>query len=309
MDSESRFGGEVLVSDETTFAKIPSVVGRMLAGGQIKPIALATFYGLAKFADNETGECWPSRAQIAEAAGYSKADAVDVHLKALEAAGAISVQRRGYRSTSKPYTYAAVRDDEHPVRATSVYRLAGFGGTRTPEMRGTPTPEVGGTRTPETGVVTRPIELDPKELAGGQTEPGEDQEHDEGAKANRQPTLSSETLARGIRSLADEHRVKESYVLLSGGGFVRKDHAHKLTHPTRRTQLFGDTLTPKREDFSTVSDDNYRAAKEKNLIRCGWLAQKQRESVGKANPGRWLTAAISGEPARELAAAGPRFEF
>lgn len=145
----------------STFTKIPSLVGEMLAAGQIKPLSLATFYGLAKFADNETGECWPSRAQIAKAAGYSKADAVDDHLKALEAAGAISVHRRGYRSKTEPYTYSAVRDDEHPVRATSVYRLAGFGGA--PESRGTPTPEFGGTRTPEPGVVTRPTQLDPPE--------------------------------------------------------------------------------------------------------------------------------------------------
>lgn len=145
-----------------SFAKIPDVVGDMLAAGQIKPISLATFYGLAKFADNETGECWPSRAQIARAAGYSKADAVDPHLAALEQAGAITVHRRGFRSKTRPYTYSAQRNDEHPVRATSVYRLAGLG-AGTPDPRGTPTPALGGTRTPRMGVVTRPTQLDPVE--------------------------------------------------------------------------------------------------------------------------------------------------
>nr|EMP14964.1 hypothetical protein ISGA_607 [Gordonia sp. NB41Y] len=120
---------------------------------------------------------------------------------------------------------------------------------------------------------------------------------------------ASDILARGIRNVADEHRViAGGYRYLAGGRFVRNDYADKLAPKGKPMRIVGDGTSPQREDFPNVSDDNYHAAEAKNLIRCGWLARKQTESLGKGidSPARWLAKAIAGEQARETA---PRRRF
>lgn len=81
--------GDAVRSDIGSF----SIVPHWLVDAGASPQAIALFVILGSYADNDTGECWPSRATLAARLGQSR-DSVDRRLKELRALGAVEWQQR-----------------------------------------------------------------------------------------------------------------------------------------------------------------------------------------------------------------------
>ena len=251
-----------------------------------------TLLAIWKFADNRRLTARPTRETLAEMTGYS-VRTIERHITYAAEHGWIERAERGFTNRSTQYllTFGRLFPAKGATRGTQSKRIkSATGDTQSTES----VPPVTG----ECATRVAPTALRTTSRTASSAGEVEDQGQGEGPKVGER--TASEILAHGIRDLADEHRVKERYQFLGGGGFVRKDYAGKLSREQRRTQHHGETTTPARADFPDVGDENYERAKAKNLIDCGWLAQKQRELTGKNNPERWLAAAIEGEPARRI---------
>lgn len=87
------------VAVDNRFAVIPHwVLGRGLSSA-----AIHLYVVLVKYADNSTGEAWPSRETLANDIGKSK-DSVDRYIRELVAAGALAVTRRRRAGTKENYS-------------------------------------------------------------------------------------------------------------------------------------------------------------------------------------------------------------
>lgn len=80
-----------LRTDTGPFAMVPAWV---LEHPELGDRAVRVYAALARFADNDTGSSWPSRATLAERCGGCSVDSVDRALRQLRDLGAITVERR-----------------------------------------------------------------------------------------------------------------------------------------------------------------------------------------------------------------------
>jgi hypothetical protein len=145
--------------DVTASAHPFAVVSYALAAA-VSGNALKLYVILSRYADNNTGRAWPSRATLAEELGYKQARAVDPIIAELEAAGAITVTRSMKPGTREKdlNVYTVKRSHQIPAPSGSA------------QKRTTPQPEVvrknaGGSAQKRTGVVRKNAhELIPNEL-------------------------------------------------------------------------------------------------------------------------------------------------
>lgn len=135
----------VVVAD-STFAVVPSWLLDVAPSGAVHLYAV-----LARYADNQTGQAWPSRAKLAKRLGCST-DTVDRALKALVAAGALTITHRwtpaGDPTTSMYHLHVMPAGVAAPVRLGSRKDAAGVAApvrhrTRTIELEEPPTPAAG----------------------------------------------------------------------------------------------------------------------------------------------------------------------
>lgn len=100
---------------------------KAIANSDLPAGTRATCWAIASFADNDTGEAFPSVAKLAKATGLSK-DTISRHTKRAEAAGYL--HKRSRRNNSIIYTITIpVTDDMIDVLdAKSVPELGVFGG-------------------------------------------------------------------------------------------------------------------------------------------------------------------------------------
>lgn len=96
MEQGSTQNGTMRVISDNRFAIIPHWV--IFSG--ITSGALHLYAVLTKYADNTTGQAWPSRTTLANDIGKSR-DTVDRHIKELEGIGALRVQRRKRQGTKE----------------------------------------------------------------------------------------------------------------------------------------------------------------------------------------------------------------
>lgn len=84
----------------SAFIRVPN---RAILDTDLKAKDLAVLLAICSFANNQTDECFPSRAAIAERARYNRAQEIDESVKKLEARGYIAKVYRGHKETSNLY--------------------------------------------------------------------------------------------------------------------------------------------------------------------------------------------------------------
>ncbi|GAB18110.1 hypothetical protein GOEFS_046_00660 [Gordonia effusa NBRC 100432] len=147
-----------------TYARVPSAVLGKVETRELKLNHLGLYAVLSRHADNETGECWPSRRTLAKECGYRNADDVDRHLQALESAGVITMRKR-WCSADDPSDRSFVQSDRHVVPTSTLYKLTDLPATPTRKTPATPTPKTPATVAGKHPPKLYPPELDPLELA------------------------------------------------------------------------------------------------------------------------------------------------
>jgi hypothetical protein len=100
-----------VVSDTGPF----SIVPHWLIDAGASPQAVTLYAVLGMYADNQSGECWPSRAALARRVGKSR-DSIDRWLTELRTLGAVSWTQRqgpsGDPNQSNVYTLCRIRAAE-----------------------------------------------------------------------------------------------------------------------------------------------------------------------------------------------------
>ena len=82
------------------------------------PVALALYVILVEYADGDTRQAFPSRAELAKQLGFKKADTVDRYLDMLKACGVLTIVPR-YKS--KDGVRSLERSEAFPMRTSSLY--------------------------------------------------------------------------------------------------------------------------------------------------------------------------------------------
>ena len=82
------------------------------------PVALALYVILVEYADGDTRQAFPSRAELAKQLGFKKADTVDRHLDMLKACGVLTIVPR-YKN--KDGVRSLERSEAFPMRTSSLY--------------------------------------------------------------------------------------------------------------------------------------------------------------------------------------------
>ncbi|GAB0105266.1 hypothetical protein JMUB6875_42440 [Nocardia sp. JMUB6875] len=103
-----------------TFSIVPHAVLEAMSDRRLSPQAVALYAVLAKHADRQTGQSWPSRARLAKSLGYTKADSIDKYMTQLEDAGFVRVDAR---YGNRPDSVSEVRDAAHRGRLNNLYTL------------------------------------------------------------------------------------------------------------------------------------------------------------------------------------------
>ncbi|WP_280760307.1 helix-turn-helix domain-containing protein [Prescottella agglutinans] len=123
---------------------------------------------IGKFADNATGEAWPSRAVLAGGLGMSKPDSVDRYLRELEVADLIKVRHR-WKDAHGNVSFE--RSEAYRVRTSSLITLLkGYPrdkGQGCPRDNGEGALVARGRVPPAAGYELEPQELEPKNYQQG----------------------------------------------------------------------------------------------------------------------------------------------
>ena len=82
------------------------------------PVALALYVILVEYADGDTRQAFPSRAELAKQLGFKKADTVDRYLDMLKACGVLTIVPR-YKN--KDGVRSLERSEAFPMRTSSLY--------------------------------------------------------------------------------------------------------------------------------------------------------------------------------------------
>lgn len=103
-----------LTSDFRRFSIIYQDVRRAIKD----PVALALYVILVEYADGDTRQAFPSRAELAAQLGFKKADTVDRYLDMLKACGVLTIVPR-YKN--KDGVRSLERSEAFPMRTSSLY--------------------------------------------------------------------------------------------------------------------------------------------------------------------------------------------
>ncbi|MGX1762801.1 helix-turn-helix domain-containing protein, partial [Streptomyces lydicus] len=102
------------------YAKVPHSLIEAAMRGEISGKTIQVYAGLDKFANESTGEAWPSRKTLASIMGCVQPEAADRYLRELEDAGFIT---RAKRFGDGRGSVSPVRDKVHAIQLSNCYKI------------------------------------------------------------------------------------------------------------------------------------------------------------------------------------------